>query len=104
MPSGRTSPHGGAREAGLGTVGVMRVTPVSQRVGVRLAADEWSVVLEALRRFALEYDEVGRPDRARIAQRAVSKLVLYRVAAGAAALDDDPADALDEEPVIEAAD
>jgi hypothetical protein len=72
------------------------VLPVSQRVGVRLAADEWSVVLEALRRFALQYETVGRPDRARVAQRALSKLVLYRVAAGV--------DALDDESVIEEAD
>jgi hypothetical protein len=65
------------------------VTPTSQPVGVRLAADEWSVVFEALRRFALDYEAVGRPDRARVAHRALSRLVTYRVAAGVDALDDE---------------
>jgi hypothetical protein len=58
---------------------------------VRLAGDEWAVVLEALRRFALEYEAVGRPDRAALAHRALSKLVTYRVTAGADALDDEAA-------------
>jgi hypothetical protein len=56
---------------------------------VRLAAEEWAVVLEALRRFALENEAVGRPDVATIAVRAVSKLVMYRVSAGGEALNDE---------------
>jgi hypothetical protein len=63
------------------------VAPTPQRVGVRLAGDEWAVALEALRRFALEQEALGRPDRAAIAHRALSKLVTYRVTAGADALD-----------------
>ena len=63
------------------------MTPIAQRVGVRLADDEWAVVLEALRRFAAE--AVGRPDRAAVAHRALSKLVTYRVRAGVDALDDE---------------
>jgi hypothetical protein len=54
---------------------------------VRLASDEWAVVLEALRRFALEHESVGRPDVAGVADRALSKLVAYRVAAGVDAVD-----------------
>jgi hypothetical protein len=65
------------------------VTPAPQRVGVRLAADESAVVREALRRFALENEAVGRPDVATIAVRAVSKLVMYRVIAGGEALSDE---------------
>jgi hypothetical protein len=55
---------------------------------VRLAADEWAVVLEALRRFALENEAVGRRG-VTIALRAVSKLVMYRVIAGGEALNDE---------------
>jgi hypothetical protein len=65
------------------------MTPTPQRVGVRLASDEWAVVLEALRRSALEHDTAGRPDLAGVARRALSKLVTYRVTAGAEAVDDD---------------
>jgi hypothetical protein len=64
------------------------MTPAPQRVGVRLAANEWAIVLEALRRFAIEHEAVGRPDVAKVAHRALSKLVTYRVAAGVEALDD----------------
>jgi hypothetical protein len=64
------------------------MTPTPQRVGVRLGSDEWAIVLEALRRFALEHEAVGRPDVAGVAHRALSKLVTYRVAAGVDALDD----------------
>jgi hypothetical protein len=64
------------------------MTPTPQRVGVRLGSDEWAVVLEALRRVALEHDAVGRPDVAAVAHRALSRLVTYRVAAGVEALDD----------------
>jgi hypothetical protein len=53
-----------------------------------LAADEWAIVLESLRRFALEHEAVGRPDVAGVAHRALSKLVTYRLAAGGGALDD----------------
>jgi hypothetical protein len=56
---------------------------------VRLAGDEWAVVLEALRRFALENEAAGRPDVATIAVRAISKLVTYRVTAGGDALNDE---------------
>ena len=56
---------------------------------MRLAAEEWAVVLEALRRFALENEAVGRPDVATIAVRALSKLVIYRVTAGGEALNDE---------------
>lgn len=55
---------------------------------MRLASDEWAVVLEALRRFALQHEAVGRPDVAATAHRALSKLVTYRVAAGMQALED----------------
>jgi hypothetical protein len=65
------------------------MTPTPQRVGVRLAGNEWAVVLEALRRFAAEHEAVGRPDTAAVAHRALSKLVTYRVRAGADALDDE---------------
>jgi hypothetical protein len=55
---------------------------------VRLTAEEWAVVLEALRRFALEHEAAGRPDVAGVAHRALSRLVTYRVRAGAEALND----------------
>jgi hypothetical protein len=72
------------------------MSPTPQRVGVRLARDEWVVVLEALRRFAAEHEAVGRPDRAAVAHRALSKLVTYRVRAGVDALDDEaPIDGAD---------
>jgi len=48
------------------------------------------LVLESVRRFALELEAIGRLDRALVAQRALSKLVTYRVSAGAEALDDEP--------------
>jgi hypothetical protein len=54
---------------------------------VRLTATEWALVLESLRRFALELEAVGRPDRALFVHRALSKLVTYRVIAGGEALD-----------------
>jgi hypothetical protein len=66
------------------------VTEAPKPVGVRLTAAEWAVVLESLRRFALELDAVGRPDRALVARRVLSKLVTYRVTAGGEALDDKP--------------
>ena len=56
---------------------------------MRLAGDEWAVVLEALRRFALENEAVGRPDVATVAVRTISKLVTYRVIAGGEALNDE---------------
>ena len=56
---------------------------------MRLSVDEWAVVLEALRRFALENEAVGRPDVATIANRALSRLVMYRVIAGGEALNDE---------------
>ena len=65
------------------------MTPAPPRVGVRLADDEWAVVLEALRRFALEQEAVGRSDRAVVTHRVLSKLVTYRVRARADALDDE---------------
>ena len=65
------------------------MTPAPPRVGVRLADDEWAVVLEALRRFALEQEAVGRPDRAVVAHRVLSKLVTYRVRARTETLDDE---------------
>jgi hypothetical protein len=61
-------------------------------VGVRLSGAEWALVLESLRRFALELDEVGRPDRALEVHRALSKLVTYRVMAGADAVEDEAVD------------
>ena len=64
------------------------MTPTPQRVGVRLAGDEWAVVLEALRRFAAAHEALGRSDRAAVAQRALSKHVTYRVRAGVDALND----------------
>jgi hypothetical protein len=63
------------------------VTQAPQPVGVRLTATEWALVLESLRRFALELEAVGRPDRALFVHRALSKLVTYRVIAGGEALD-----------------
>jgi hypothetical protein len=63
-------------------------------VGVRLTGAEWALVLESLRRYAVELDEVGRPDRALEVHRALSKLVTYRVMAGAEAVEDE---ALDDE-------
>jgi hypothetical protein len=65
------------------------MTPTPQRVGVRLAPDEWAVVIEALRRSALEHEAAGRPDVAGVARRALSKLVTYRVTAGAGTVEDD---------------
>jgi hypothetical protein len=59
-------------------------------VGVRLSVAEWALVLESLRRFAVELEAVGRPDRALEVRRALSKLVTYRVMAGAEAVEDDP--------------
>jgi hypothetical protein len=56
---------------------------------VRLTATEWALVLESLRRFALELEAVGRPDRALLVHRALSKLVTYRVTAGGEALDEE---------------
>ena len=58
---------------------------------MRLTAAEWALVLESLRRFAVELESVGRPDRALVAHRALSKLVTYRVSAGGEALDDEAA-------------
>jgi hypothetical protein len=54
------------------------MTPTPQRVGVRLAGDEWVVVLEALRRLAAEHEAVGRPDRAAVAHRALEARHLPR--------------------------
>ena len=42
-------------------------------VGVRLTGAEWAWVLESLRRFALELEAVGRPDRALMARTALSR-------------------------------
>jgi hypothetical protein len=56
---------------------------------VRLTAAEWALVLESLRRFALELEAVGRPDRALEAHGALSKLVTYRVMAGGGAVEDE---------------
>jgi hypothetical protein len=67
------------------------VTEAPKPVGVRLTAAEWAVALESLRRFAIELEAVGRPDRALVAHRVLSKLVTYRVMAGGEALDDKPA-------------
>jgi hypothetical protein len=58
------------------------MTPTPHRVGVRLAGDEWVVVLEALRRFAAEHEAVGRPDRDAVAHRALSTLATYHLRAG----------------------
>ena len=58
-------------------------------VGVQLSGAEWALVLESLRRFALELEAVGRPDRALEAHRALSKLVTYRVMAGGEAVEDE---------------
>jgi hypothetical protein len=65
------------------------VTEASQPVGLRLTAAEWALVLESSRRFALELEAVGRPDRALVVHRALSKLVTYRVTAGGEALDEE---------------
>jgi hypothetical protein len=88
----RSSPPIGrrlAREEGRRSAGVMPRDPSTPRVGVRLADDEWAVVLEALRRFAHEQEAVGRSDRAVVTHRVLSKLVTYRVRARAEALDDE---------------
>jgi hypothetical protein len=67
------------------------VTEAPKPVGVRLSGAEWALVLESLRHFALELEAVGRPDRALLAHRALSKLVTYRVTAGADAVEDEAA-------------
>jgi hypothetical protein len=59
---------------------------------VRLTGDESAVVVEALRRFALELEGIGRPDRAGVAQRALAQLLTYRIRAGGNALDDEAAE------------
>ena len=43
----------------------MAVGNPSRRIGVLLTAAEWSILFEALRRFAMENEAAGRPDRAR---------------------------------------
>jgi hypothetical protein len=60
----------------------------TRRIGVLLSAAEWSILFEALRRFAMESEAAGRPDRARLAQRVLSKMTIYRLAAGADAVQD----------------
>jgi hypothetical protein len=60
---------------------------------VRLTADESAVVVDALRRFALEREGLGRPDRAGVAQRALAKLLTYRIRAGGNTLDDESVEA-----------
>jgi hypothetical protein len=61
----------------------------TRRIGVLLTAAEWSILFEALRRFAMENEAAGRPDRARLTQRVLSKMTIYRLAAGVDAVDDD---------------
>ena len=53
----------------------------TRRIGVLLTAAEWSILFEALRRFAMENEAAGRPDRARLTQRVFSKMTIYRLAA-----------------------
>ena len=65
------------------------VTEAPKPVGVRLSRAEWALVLQSLRRFALELEAVGRPDRALLVHRALSKLVTYRATAGAEAVEDE---------------
>jgi hypothetical protein len=65
------------------------VTEAPKPVAVQLSRAEWALVLESLRRFALELEAVGRPDRALLVHRALSKLVTYRVTAGAEAVEDE---------------
>ena len=65
------------------------MTEAPKPVGVRLSGAEWALVLESLRRFALELEAVGRADRALLVHRALSKLVTYRVTAGAEAVEDE---------------
>jgi hypothetical protein len=61
----------------------------TRRIGVLLTAAEWSILFEALRRFAMENEAVGRPDRARLTQRVLSKMTIYRLAAGVDAVEDE---------------
>jgi hypothetical protein len=58
-------------------------------IRVLLTAPEWSILFEALRRFAMENEAAGRPDRARLTQRVLSKMTVYRLAAGVDAIDDE---------------
>lgn len=60
-----------------------------RRIGVLLTAAEWSILFEALRRFAMENEAAGRPDRARLTQRVHSKMTIYRLAAGVDAVEDE---------------
>ena len=48
----------------------------TRRIGVLLTAAEWSILFEALRRFAMENEAAGRPDRARLTQRVLSKMTI----------------------------
>jgi len=54
----------------------MAVGNPARRIGVMLSAAEWGMLFEALRRFAMENEAVGRPDRARLTQRVLSKLTI----------------------------
>ena len=67
----------------------MAVGNPSRRIGVLLTAAEWSILFEALRRFAMENEAAGRPDRARLTQRVLSKMTIYRLAAGVKAVEDE---------------
>lgn len=66
----------------------MAVGNPTRRIGVLLTAAEWNILFEALRRFAMESEAAGRPDRARLAQRVLSKMTIYRLAAGTDAVED----------------
>jgi hypothetical protein len=61
----------------------------TRHIGVLLSAAEWSILFEALRRFAMENEAADRPDRARLTQRVLSKMTIYRLAAGVDAMEDE---------------
>ena len=67
----------------------MAVGNPTRRIGVLLTVAEWSILFEALRRFAMENEAAGRPDRARLTQRVFSKMTIYRLAAGVDAVEDE---------------
>jgi len=67
----------------------MAVGNPTRRSGVLLTAAEWSILFEALRRFAMENEAAGRPDRAGLTQRVLSKMTIYRLAAGVDAVEEE---------------
>jgi hypothetical protein len=60
-----------------------------RRIGVLLTAAEWSILLEALRRFAMETRPPVDPTAPRLTQHVLNKMLIYMLAAGRGAGEDE---------------